>query len=391
MAPQPERGPSGGKPVKTTGMALWSVAGLMTAALLLQGCGSTAAKPKATNQQKKSQAAAQPQDFRGPLPALDAVEFLTADQGFVAGQGIVLETSDGGQSWTRIYGGSQTITSLAFVATSSGYALTSGGQVLAYRGAQWQSISGLPGSASAIWLSGPSLGELLTTKGTLYQAVGTSGGWQAESLKGVIAACFQGSRGWAVTGGLKAAPKVWLTENGGATWAATFSPGLTAAGDWSASVAASGTTAWLLFTSGSGQLEHQPYVAYVTHDLGQNWQEVLGAALFAQQGMYPAAPQSLYGLQAGPLAGDALNAYFVSWQPGSPNDILAITATADGGQSWHQMPVQGVAQTATPYFFGPLGFAAPSGGTLWLVGSRAGAGRMLVSHDGGLTWQAPTF
>ncbi len=38
-----------------------------------------------------------------------------------------------------------------------------------------------------------------------------------------------------------------------------------------------------------------------------------------------------------------------------------------------------------------LGFGAPSGGTLWLVGSRAGAGRMLVSHDGGLTWQAPTF
>ncbi len=67
------------------------------------------------------------------------------------------------------------------------------------------------------------------------------------------------------------------------------------------------------------------------------------------------------------------------------------TLTADGGQSWQQLPVQGVAQAATPYFFGPLGFSAPSGGTLWLVGSRAIAGRMLVSHDGGLTWQAPTF
>ncbi len=377
--------------------ALWHVIALMTAVLVLQGCGTTTQpqtqkQKQTTHHPKKTQASTAPQYFRGALPALDAVQFLSSNEGFVAGQGIVLATSDGGQDWTRIYQGSQTIAAVAFPSATQGYALTTGGQVLAWQqgGSQWQPLAGLPGSASAIWLSGTSIGQLLTTQGTLYRPAASAGAWQAESPKGVIAASFDGSTGWAVTGGSSTAPEVWLTQNGGASWSSSFSPKLGQATGWSATISSAAGTAWLLLTSSSGQSEHQPYVAYVTHDLGQHWQEILGAALFAGQGMYPAAPSSLYGLQAGPVTGGAQSAYFVSWKPGNPNDVLAVTATPDGGQSWQQLPVQGVAHAATPYFFHPLGVAALPGGTLWLVGSRSGAGTMLVSHDGGGSWQALT-
>ena len=368
--------------------ALWHVIALMTAGLVLQGCGTTTApKAQTTHHHKKPPAAATPQYFKGTLPALDAVQFLSQNQGFVAGQGIVLSTSDGGQDWTRIYQGTGTITALAFPGATQGYALTASGQVLAWQGGtQWQPVPGLPGSVSGLWLSGTSIAELLTSQGTLYRPGPTAGSWQAESPRNVTAASFDGATGWAVTQTASAAPQVYLTQNGGASWSLSYSPKLSGPSGWTASLDSAGGTAWLLLTSSAGQAEHQPYVAYVTHDLGQAWQEILGAPLFAGQGMYPQAPSSLYGLQAGPFTGDAQSAYFVSWKPGNPSDVLAITASGDGGQSWQQLPVQGVAHAATPYFFKPIGIAAVPG-AVWLVGSRAGSGTMLLSHDGGSTWQ----
>ena len=379
--------------MKTHGRtALRHLFGLLAVTLLVQGCGAVAVS-RHPARHKKTQANTAVGYFHGPLPALDAVQFLSPDQGFLAGQGIVLATGDGGQTWTRIYSGTQTIEAIAFLSLKSGYALTGSGQILAWTGGStWQRVAASLGPASAFALDGSSLGQILTVKGTLYQATGPDGPWQAESLEGVSAVSFSGgTTGWAVTQGQNAAPEVWLTQDGGSTWTQSYSPSLGQAQGWTASIAASGDTAWLLLTSSSGQVEHQPYVAYVTHDLGQHWQEILGAALFAQQGMYQPAPESLYGLQAGPLAGTAQSAYFLSWQPGSPNDTLALTATGDGGQTWRQLPLTSVPHAATPYFFQPLALTALPGGTLWLAGSRSGSGKVLVSHDGGASWQSPTF
>ncbi len=371
--------------------ALRHLFGLFAVALLLQGCGAVALSRHPARREKTQGSTTAPY-FRGALPSLDAVEFLNPDDGFLAGQGIVLETSDGGRNWTRIYRGAEAIRAIAFLSLESGYALTANGGILLWTGGStWRQVGASLGPAAAIALGGGSLAQVLTSQGTLYRATGPAGPWQAESLHGVKALSFTGSAtGWAVTQGGQG-PEVWLTQDGGSTWTASYSPSVTPAQGWTAAIASSGSTAWLLLTASSGQVEHQPYVAYVTHDLGQHWQEILGAALFAQQGMYQPAPQSLYGLQAGPLAGTAQSAYFLSWQPGSPNDTLAVTATGDGGQTWRQLPLTQVSHSATPYFFQPLDLAALPGGTLWLAGGRDGSGRVLVSHDGGASWQAPAF
>jgi photosystem II stability/assembly factor-like uncharacterized protein len=375
---------------------VWPVTLALLLALGAQGCGSVGghrttghhSKPKAATKTKTQVTA-----FQGPLPALDAVQFLTSEQGFLAGQGLVLETSDGGRSWTQVYSGAQNIASLDVVSALSGYAVTGTGDVLVWSGGvSWQTLAGTPGPAAAIAPQGTAPTQFLTTGGVLFRADGPQGPWQQERLQGVQSISFTSpTDGYAVTGQGGATPEVWRTADGGATWQPAFTPPLNGGQGWTGSLAASGSDVWLLLTSDSGQVEHQPYLAYVSPDQGQHWQEVLGAPLFAAQGMYPKAAASLYGLQAGPVAAAGQSAYFVSWAPGSPQDTLALTATGDGGQSFSQLPLATTPYAETPYFFQPLGVYALEGGTIWLVGGRGGVGKVLVSTDGGHNWEAPAF
>lgn len=367
--------------------------GLLALSVLLAGCGT--ASPAATKAEShrappKVQRAAQtpPQPFHGALPALDAVQFVTPAVGFLAGQGIVLSTGDGGATWTQIYDGPQTIRTLDFVSATEGWALTASGTVLSYNGkGRWQSVAASLGPVSAIHLSasGPSL--LVTVQGTLYRAAQAEGPWQRERLADVQALAFSGSSaGWAVTTGA-AGPEVFATGDGGQTWTPSFTPTLGQAQGWLPSLSASGGTAWLLLTSVGGQLGHQPYVAYAT-SAGQPWHEVLAAPLFAVQGLYPATPGSLSGFDAGPFAAAGTFASFLSWAPGTPHDLLWLSVTANGGQTWSQLPVSVQSPLEIPAFFAGVGIALAGGNTVWLAGSRGGRGLALFSNDGGAHWQA---
>ncbi len=365
---------------------VWPIALLTCGALLLQGCGATAKTQKAGRRHSVRAAAS----FREALPALDAVQFLTPKLGFIAGNGIVLETRDGGNSWTRIYQGQKTISAIDFTAADAGLALEEDGQVLAWDGRRWQAVFGGLGPAAAVHLAQGGATTILTAAGDLYGAPGPAGPYSKESLSDVTAVSFAGAQtGWAVTGG-PSAFAVWVTRDGGQTWSRSLSTALSQRQGWTAALAASGSAAWLLLTSNQGQMEHQPYVVYANQGYGQSWQEPLAAPLFAVQGMYPSAQQSLFGLQAGPFAAQRAAAVFVSWQPGPPSDLLALTTTQDGGQSWRQLPIRTVPAADIPAFFSPMAISM-SGTSIWLVGSRAGSGRVLESIDGGVSWSVPAF
>ena len=377
--------------------AVRQVAGLLLIAFLVQGCGSPPAKkagghPAQPKHKVKAKAkvGSTTAAFTGSLPPLDAVQFLSQQVGFVAGQGIVLETTDGGKTWLRVYDGQAQITALDIVDQSQGYAVTATGQLLSWSQGSWQPLSGLPGAVAAVAPQGQAPQELLTTQGALYRQSGS--GWQLDSVKDVVAMAFPGQgTGYAVSESSGAAPQVFASADGGATWQKSFSPAVSPPRNWSTALEASGGSAWLLLTSNSGQSEHQPYVAYSTGDSGQHWQEALAGPLFASQGMYPQAPSSLYGLQAGPIAVTGQTAYFVSWRPDSPQNVTALTSTSDGGQTFSQQPLLQVAHSATPDFFRPLGIFALPGGTVWLAGSRGGVGKLIESQDGGQSWQVPAF
>ncbi len=359
----------------------WCAVGLVGLALLLQGCGTVATRKVPAP------------SYRGVLPAVDAVQFVTPKIGFIAGQGIVLTTDDGGVKWTRIYNGRETIRAIDFIGKFNGWVLTASGSVLAWNGGpKWQRVASALGRAAAMHLAAGGAGLIVTARGMLYRAGRPGGPWQREGLQGVSALSFSASQtGWAVTISGTTAPQVWRTRDGGKTWTLSFTPQLGQPQGWTPTLASSGDAAWLLLTSAQGQLEHQPYVAFATTDLGMQWQEALSAPLFVSQGMYPGAPASLYGLQAGPVAVSGQSGYFLSWAPATPNDILALTVTRDGGQTWRQIPLQKVQPSETPDFFEPLGMALGGSTTLWLVGSRNGRGRVLVSHDGGVHWSAPAL
>ncbi len=356
--------------------------GLLGLALLLQGCGAQAPKNGAA-----------PTPYRGTLPALETVQFVTPQIGFMAGQGIVLETTDAGSVWTRIYSGSATIQSVDFVGKSAGWVLTSDGKVLAWTGGSaWTPVAQTLGQAAAMHLFPGGAGLVVTAKGALYHAAKASGPWQQVNVAGIRSLSFSSSTvGWAVAAGGTAAPTIVETKDGGLTWTHSFAPQLGQPETWSASVAASGNAAWALYTSASGQLEHQPYVAYATQDQGQHWQEQIGAPLFSGSGgMYPSSSQSLFGLQAGAFAALGQSAYFLSWQPDPSGNLLGLTSTADAGATWHQVPLH-VKAADLPDFFEPIGLALPGPATIWIVGSRGGNGVAVFSRDGGAHWSAPAL
>lgn len=371
--------------------------GLVSVALLLQGCG-TQSHPKAggVSRQRKtsavsSQVSTAPAPFHGQLPALDAVQFVTPQLGVAAGQGIVLETSDGGSSWVQIYQGQDTIRSVDFTGQSEGWALTQGGSLLAWNGKTWAEVAASVGPLSAAHLFPSGAGLIVTVGGETYRATSTSGPWQRTSLGSVAAVSFSGTTGWAVTASPSAAPMVWATEDEGQTWTQSYTPKLGQTQGWTASLAASGNFAWLLLTYAGGQMEHQPYVAYSTSNLGQQWSEQVAAPLFVGQGLYPGAPAALVGLKAGPFAVQGQQAYFLSWAPNSTQRDLALSATADGGATWTQMSMSQLNVSDYPEFFAPIAMAVSVPDTIWIVGSRGGSGRILVSRDGGVQWTAPSF
>jgi len=352
--------------------------GAAVLALILQGCGTTGNKPTPAK------------PYTGKLPALDSVQFVTPKTGFVGGKGIVLETENGGRSWTRIYSGSASITEVDFVSSTAGWLLTSKGEVFTrVQGGGWQKVA-LPGQAAWVRLSKSGGGQLLTVQGALYRKKSTGGAWKAENLRGVLGASFSyDNAGWAVTGGTNGAkPQIWRTSDGGVTWRSEFSPTVgEPEGGWSPAVQSAGSAVAVLLKAMSGAMEHQPFVVFANAGAGQGWREVLAAPPFAPQGFYPAPAAIPSGLQAGPFALSGDSAFFLTWAPATPNDVLTLTMTRNGGKSWTNLPISGVGQAQIPNFFSTLQLAAASPSTVWLVGASGGQGRMLESTDGGARWK----
>jgi Photosynthesis system II assembly factor YCF48 len=73
--------------------------------------------------------------------ALQAVQFTDAAHGWVAGDGRILATSDGGQSWTRQYSGSGELDQVDFTDAAHGWAVGPGTLLrTANGGASWTAL-----------------------------------------------------------------------------------------------------------------------------------------------------------------------------------------------------------------------------------------------------------
>lgn len=339
-------------------------------------------------------AAAPPQ-----VPALDAIQFVSAQQGWVAGAGHVLATSDSGKSWTPQYTGPATLDQVDFTDGQHGWAVgtstllrtTNGGATwttaqdpcgairsvhfvtpdrgyAVFGGSQLRIDGGLPAPAAG--------GQLLTT---------TDGGQHWQPVAGAPpqaqTACFTSqSAGFLGTPG-----KVWSTSDGGQHWSLAFTePAATAA----AHPAAADTTlvecagngdAWVLFLGQGAALGHSPYLAYTIHDTHT------ARALFEEAYIESAARPAVHapdgpGSYPGPFSAiGADTAVFVGFDPAVGYGTASVL-TANGSGLTRAGNVTGISQ--------PYGVAFASDTQGWVVGKnlRTGQNSIEATTNGGHTW-----
>jgi len=339
----------------------------------------------------------------GPVQTLDAVQFVSASQGWVAGAGRVLATSDGGRTWTTRYTGSAKLDELDFTDARHGWAVGTNALLRTTDGgATWTQLSEPACTApiesvhfvspdlgyavargAQVWMSGGvpaavSGGELLTT---------TDGGSQWTPVAGAPAqaqtVCFSS----ADDGFLGTPGKVWHSTDGGRTWSLAFSEPPLASGvhspapDTTVLECAGGNAAWVQFLGYGAALGHAPYLAYATQD-ARNWRAVLEES-YIESAVRPEvhAPEGP-GSYPGPFSAiSPVAAVFVGYDPplgygAAPVDLVSsggATLTSEGNVGGVSVPEAAA-------------FISPSQG--WVVGETLPSGDFVIetTANSGHTW-----
>ena len=284
----------------------------------------------------------QPQN--GPAAAVWGIRFATAWHGFVFGTGL-WETTDGGEHWAKAASPAGSILSLEVI-DNQVLALTApcssssgcGTATLMRRpvgGGSWQQVTALHVSASG--------SDLIAT--------------QAR-----VAAILDGT-------------SVIVTADGGQTTSDEPTPCTSQAVAYATSVAVTGNESLALLCSGSAGMGSVTKTIYVSNDLGQHWTKAAGAP---------------------PRGGDP-----ISLAGATPGQLVVSAAS---GASWLYYSGNGAAQWGSAYEvgdggagFNDLGFTTTTDGVVvygpaLTDGNGEGRpGRLLLTSNGGASWQAVSF
>jgi photosystem II stability/assembly factor-like uncharacterized protein len=271
------------------------------------------------------------------------IRFASPEHGFVFGHGL-WETTDGGGHWSAAAAPGGSIFSLAIVR----------GQVLA-----------LTASCSE--------SEGCTGPGTLLRRALGGGSWQRVGQATVTALWPDPTDDIATQAGVAAVldgDSVVVSSDGGLTSAQHVTPCATPGVAEPASVAVIAPNRLALLCNGQGYLGHTDKTMYLSGDLGATWVQA-GTPFSSGDGGILAA--------AGPAQLVIATASAASWVYYSGDGAAqwqgALTAD-DGGQGWAD-----------------LGFTTTTDGVVIegpaLVSGRIG--KLLLSDDGGQTWQPVTF
>lgn len=338
-----------------------------------------------------------------PVQPLNAIQFVSPRQGWVAGAGRILATSDGGRTWAAQYTGPGKLGQVDFTDATHGWAVgtnallrtTDGGRTWTQLGqpactAPVESVHfvthdlgyAIAGGAQ-VWMTGgvPAAvggGELLRTTdgGATWSRVGGAPA-QAQTV------CFSD----AAAGFLGTPGKVWHTSDGGKTWALAFSEPPPARGvrppapDTTVLECSGGNSAWVLFLGYGAALGHAPYLAYATQD-ARSWR-----VLFEESYIESAARPGVHapdgpGSYPGPfsvISPDA--AAFVGYTPPAGNGAAPLELVTSGGATrTSKGNVGGISVPAA------TAFTSPSQG--WVVGQTLPSRGSVIeaTTDGGRTW-----
>jgi photosystem II stability/assembly factor-like uncharacterized protein len=334
---------------------------------------------------------------RVSVPALDAVQFVSARQGWAVGAGRVLATTDGGQMWTRQYSGSAALDQVDFIDARHGWAAgTSGLLRTADGGATWTAVGDPCAAIRSVHFVTPDVGYAVAGG----SQVRIDGGVPAPVAGGELLATTDGGQKWAAvpapaqaqsvcftsasSGFLGTPGKIWRTSDGGRNWSLAFtepaaSGGRPGGADTTLLECAGGGAMWAMFLGSGAALGHAPYLAYASQD-ARGMRAVFEEA-YIESAIRPQvhAPQGP-GTYPGPFSAISPDAAaFVGFDPAAGYGAAPLM-TVTGGGPRPRGDVSGISQA-----YGAA-FVSPAQG--WVVGKnlRSGDYAIEATTDAGHTW-----
>lgn len=317
----------------------------------------------------------------GLPPDLGVVDFVNSEDGWVAGRGIILGTTDGGRTWTTEYTtDTGPVTALDFVDPQNGWAQVGNALLRTTDGGrQWTALPGVSGQPRFL-----SATVGYTTSGLSWTTDGGATWTRGTTPIPSQSTCFANAdTGWiaGATAGPHPAVEVYATANGGGTWNRVLEQPIALGTGVELGCVAPGAV-WLL-EIGAAAAFQQSYTLYAS-DGGAHW-----TAVVESSGAGP-APGNPSGAASGPAGAlgqlivvNRQTAYLGGiCQPcGGGLGIVTLGGTTDGGATWKNFPN---IPRATPNGFA-LSFTTAQDG--WAVDMPStGESVLLGTTDGGQTW-----
>jgi len=290
--------------------------------------------------------------------ALSQVFFVDSNTGWaVGGAGIILNTRNGGNTWTAQKSGTgRALSSVYFTNANTGFAVGDSGTILmtSNGGNTWVAQkSGTTYGLTSVYFTNASTGYAVSLDG---------GGWEQG---GVILKTVNGG-------------STWISQNGGVTGSYPSSYSFS-------SVSFTGSN--LGWAVGGGQASDGGLILKTTNG-GGNWTELTqfdstnyGRYLQAQSGndsIFISTALSVYFADAN--TGWILADVNVPPYPSFVVSTLTLLKTTDGGATW------------SPQFTGPSISEGSVSGCFYFLDSSNGwlatGNSIAVTHDGGQTWSA---
>jgi photosystem II stability/assembly factor-like uncharacterized protein len=340
---------------------------------------------------------------------LTALHFADARQGWLAGLGLILATTDGGQTWAPQFSTTDPISSFAFVDARTGWAVgarslvatTDGGQRWERRADAAPPLASVSFATAALGWGIPTPRRALTggdaapaepAPAHLLATDDAGQTWATVAAPGPLRSICRANaeQGWVAGNG-----RVWRQASAGASWTLTLTSPAAAqvsapeglgAGFGGEVQCLDGDTAWVLFTAPGGMMQ-TGWALYRTGDAGATWTPVAQSGQF-----FPAtgAPHGASGWNRVRLAAvDATTAYVIgTCVPCSPPDMresgtISLGVSRDAGQSWQDLPPLPDA-FGQPIVSAPFAASFPSPTHGWLI--APGSASLYATTDGGATW-----
>lgn len=334
-----------------------------------------------------------------PVPALDALQFVSASQGWAVGAGRVLATSNGGQTWTRQYSGAAELDQVDFIDARHGWAAGTDSLLRTTDGgATWTAAGDPCGAIRSVHFVTPDVGYAVAAG----SQVRIDGGLPAPVVGGELLATTNGGQSWAAvpaapaqaqtacftstsSGFLGTPGKIWRTSDGGRTWSLAFTePAASGSArpgpaDTTLVECAGGSAVWAMFLGSGAALGHAPYLAYGTQNAATMhalFEEAYIESAIRPQVHAPDGPGSYPGPFSA-ISPDA--AVFVGFDPAVGYGAAPLMTVAGGGLH-AQGDVSGISQA-----YGAAFVSATQG---WVVGKNLQSGNYAIeaTTDGGHTW-----